>query len=304
MDNNWFQEMFINEAKTVLNKDGDLYTSGQVGRVDKHVFTYNGDKTGKQYIEFGKAYVVRVGPVIDPETVTEVSLVVLEGENLTEAPLPKDLISFDKAPLEELGLNGTMLIYANDAFFACVIYESTDAVTAGTYFIDNMEGDGYKFYTSCIKAETIHPIDQKFLPQSRYLLNLSSVTLAETSNEVCIAEFVTLALTNGGTFSTTVSAENCEEFYTKAQKWAGLSQEGYYVGELSDHAPQLIITDSQGMQLVPTAIYQLAEYLQQLFVSATLRLKQGDTFTIVTANCTVIFNANRSCDFFVTATAV
>lgn len=132
--------------------------------VDKHVFTYNGDKAGKQYIEFNGAYVVRVGPVIDPETVTEVLLVVLDGENLIEAPLPKDLISFDKAPLEELGLNGTMLIYDNNAWFACVVYESTDAVTAGTYVIDNMEGDGYKFYTSCIKAETIHPIDQKFLP--------------------------------------------------------------------------------------------------------------------------------------------
>lgn len=132
--------------------------------VDKHVFTYNGDKAGKQYIEFNGAYVVRVGPVIDPETVTEVLLVVLDGENLIEAPLPKDLISFDKAPLEELGLNGTMLIYDNNAWFACVVYESTDAVTAGTYVIDNMEGDGYKFYTSCIKAETIHPIDQKFIP--------------------------------------------------------------------------------------------------------------------------------------------
>lgn len=132
--------------------------------VDTHVFTYNGDKAGKQYIEFNGAYVVRVGSVIDPETVTEVLLVTSDGENLIEAPLPKDLISFDKAPLEELGLNGTMLIYDNNAWFACVIYESTDAVTAGTYFIDNMEGDGYKFYTSCIKAETIHPIDPKFLP--------------------------------------------------------------------------------------------------------------------------------------------
>lgn len=132
--------------------------------VDTHVFTYNGDKAGKQYIEFNGAYVVRVGSVIDPETVTEVLLVTSDGENLIEAPLPKDLISFDKAPLEELGLNGTMLIYDNNAWFACVIYESTDAVTAGTYVIDNMEGDGYKFYTSCIKAETIHPIDPKFIP--------------------------------------------------------------------------------------------------------------------------------------------
>lgn len=141
--------------------------------------------------------------------------------------------------------------------------------------------------------------ETKRIANKRHLLNLSTVTLAETNGKASVLVLMGLAAANGGTYSTTVSKEDCEEFYNQAQKWAEFSQGGYYVGELANNAPQLVVCDEDGMVLIPTAVYQVAKYLQQFFVSGTLRLKNGDAYQTMTANCTVIFNTNKSCDFLV-----
>lgn len=298
------------EIRQALNA---LFVNGQVGRSNKVVLEWNNtmpNETMETSDERGTMAKCS-DSAIDPATVKRVTLTARDantGEILGEETANAEILT-----TEVCSAGGTLVVSTAGTVILWIV-TAEDAAGApngdaivGTWFCNTDSGDDNVSIAMRAETETIHPIDPKFLLPSRYLLNLSSVTIQQGDSVIhpSIYDFVALAAQNGGSFNTTIPAENCKELVAKATEWAKLSR-GEDWNWLTS-APQLVVCDNIGILLMPTAIehqHSTDQGLLQIFVGGTLRVKNGTTWITTHANCTIFFNEDGSIDMFVTATAV
>ena len=135
----------------------ELTESGQVGRVETKVLTYDGNTEGKEIYDIGDAApLVRLGEPIDHTKVTQIVAKVGSEYNTVAHYEAMAVPDIDGAVVEtDVGI----LLYIFNSDFADGEY----SCPKGTYVYTAIpETDGV--YVSEIKLETIHPIEPKFIP--------------------------------------------------------------------------------------------------------------------------------------------
>lgn len=137
----------------------DYTDSKQLSKVEKTIFTWNGDTTGKTIVEGGEEdnNGCKISDnLIDAEKAKLVKLRLFHDKSGMELDIEdiyesKELLplayGFKAGGLEE---NKTLL---------SIFYQDMAGVSKGVYL-----GYGDGWYVSYAEFETIHPIDQKFIP--------------------------------------------------------------------------------------------------------------------------------------------
>ena len=129
----------------------------RICRIEKTIFTWDGDRTGKTVVGDDYFTYVRLYSAVAPETITKAAVMTIGGAVEYTA---------DAFTITELSGTG-YAISINSIIGILVVPEDCDFAIAGTYAATNCDGaptTSTEFYTSCIETETIHPIDPKFLP--------------------------------------------------------------------------------------------------------------------------------------------
>lgn len=298
----------------IVLEEAKKYTD-KICRVETKTISWDGDTTGKTLLSGEGIPLYKVSDdCIDVKDITKVVIYVI-ADNGAEGFTDADKVFGSISGPVIMGVDDFGLVLTHEDGEELVVTVKSDiiedgvTIKKGTYFrgLWRFQQTASRIRVASVTTETIHPIDPKFLLPSRYLLNLSSVTIQQGDSVIrpSIYDFVALAAQNGGSFNTTIPAENCKELVTKATEWAKLSR-GEDWNWLTS-APQLVVCDNIGILLMPTAIehqHSTDPGLLQIFVGGTLRVKNGTTWITTNANCTIFFNEDGSIDMFVTATAV
>lgn len=161
--------------ETIHPIDPKYLPKGGVGYEDKTTLTYDGVIDGKTYFESDGSYMVRVGDIVDGNAITSITAVV-GGSPVT--------VLKGEFEVQDNG-SGTIGVVLTAGSFSgsipVLIFNDGNAmgVSAGTYFAD---APSIGMYTAELIAETIHPIDPKYLPagvgDNSVILDLNQLRLS------------------------------------------------------------------------------------------------------------------------------